>query len=111
MQTVSATSPSIFHYPDFRHGICPIPVPVSSAAIASAEPVSADTVCLHHVEIVPEYRNRGYGTAFLLLLLPALSKEGFQKAVLQVSGDNAAAIALYKKTGFSVTKTLSYYFY
>ena len=78
---------------------------------ASAESVCADTVCLHHVEIVPEYRNRGYGTAFLLLLLPALSKEGFQKAVLQVSGDNAAAIALYKKTGFSVTKTLSYYFY
>lgn len=89
----------------------PFPVPVSSAALPQLNRSVQTRSACHHVEIVPEYRNRGYGTAFLLLLLPALSKEGFQKAVLQVSGDNAAAIALYKKTGFSVTKTLSYYFY
>lgn len=78
---------------------------------ASAEPVSETTVCLHHVEILPEFRNQGCGTAFLRLLLPELAGNGFQKAILQVAGDNAPAIALYKKTGFSVTKTLSYYFY
>lgn len=78
---------------------------------ASAEPVSKTTVCLHHVEILPEFRNQGCGSAFLQLLLPQLAKNGFQKAILQVAGDNAPAIALYKKTGFSVTKTLSYYFY
>ena len=78
---------------------------------ASAEPVSETTVCLHHVEILPEFRNQGCGTAFLQLLLPELAGKGFQKAILQVAGDNAPAIALYKKTGFSVTKTLSYYFY
>lgn len=78
---------------------------------ASAEPVSKTAVCLHHVEILPEFRNQGCGTAFLQLLLPKLAGNGFQKAILQVSGDNAPAIALYKKTGFSVTKTLSYYFY
>lgn len=77
----------------------------------SAEPVSETTVCLHHVEILPEFRNQGCGTAFLQLLLPQLAKNGFRKAILQVAGDNAPAIALYKKTGFSVTKTLSYYFY
>ena len=78
---------------------------------ASAEPVSKTTVCLHHVEILPEFRNQGCGTAFLQLLLPELAGKGFQKAILQVAGDNAPAITLYKKTGFSVTKTLSYYFY
>lgn len=78
---------------------------------ASAEPVSETTVCLHHVEILPEFRNQGCGTAFLCLLLPSLSENGFRKVILQVAGDNAPAMALYKKTGFSVTKTLSYYFY
>ena len=78
---------------------------------AFAEPVSETAVCLHHVEILPEFRNQGCGTAFLQLLLPQLAKNGFQKAILQVAGDNAPAIALYKKTGFSVTKTLSYFFY
>ena len=78
---------------------------------ASAELVSETTICLHHVEILPEFRNQGCGTAFLQLLLPELAEHGFQKAILQVAGDNAPAIALYKKTGFSVTKTLSYYFY
>lgn len=77
----------------------------------SAEPVSKTTVCLHHVEILPKFRNQGCGTVFLQLLLPELARKGFQKAILQVAGDNAPAIALYKKTGFSITKTLSYYFY
>lgn len=77
----------------------------------STEPVSDTTVCLHHVEILPEFRNQGCGTAFFQLLLPQLAKNGFQKAILQVAGDNAPAIALYKKTGFSITKTLLYYFY
>ena len=78
---------------------------------ASAEPVSETAVCLHHVEILPELRNQGCGTAFLHLLLPKLAGNGIQKVILQVAGDNAPAIALYKKTGFSVTKTLSYFFY
>ncbi len=78
---------------------------------AFAEPVSETTVCLHHVEILPEFRNQGCGTAFLQLLLPKLAGNGFQKVILQVAGDNEPALALYKKTGFSVTKTLSYFFY
>lgn len=78
---------------------------------AFAEPVSEGTVCLHHVEILPKYRHQGFGTVFFTLLLPALASQGFQTAILQVAGDNMPAIALYKKTGFSVTKTLSYYFY
>ena len=90
-------------YTLFRSGIL--------CGTTSAEPVSQTTVCLHHVEVLPEFRNQGCGTAFLQLLLPDLAQKGFKKVILQVAGDNAPAIALYKKTGFSVTKTLSYYFY
>ena len=99
----SLTRTSETEYTLFRSGIL--------CGTTSAEPVSQTTVCLHHVEVLPEFRNQGCGTAFLQLLLPDLAQKGFKKVILQVAGDNAPAIALYKKTGFSVTKTLSYYFY
>ncbi len=102
-QAFSITQVSNNEYALFHSGIC--------CGSASVEPVSKTTLCLHHVEILPEFRNQGFGTAFLQLLLPALSSRGVQKVILHVTGDNAAALALYKKTGFSVTKTLSYYFY
>ena len=78
---------------------------------SSAEPVSADTVCLPSCRNCPEYRNQGYGTAFLLLLLPDLAKEGFQKVLSRYPEIMLPPLHCTKKTGFSVTKTLSYYFY
>jgi len=74
-------------------------------------PLSPESVCLHHVEICPALRGRGLGTAMVRLLLERLSGEGISHVVLHVSGDNAPAVALYKKTGFCITKTLSYYLY
>lgn len=74
-------------------------------------PVSASCVCLHHVEIAASYRRKGYGTRFMALLLPRLAQAGIRKILLQVSGDNPAALALYKKTGFRLTETLSFYSY
>jgi ribosomal protein S18 acetylase RimI-like enzyme len=44
-------------------------------------------------------------------LFALLAAAGIKKVILQVSGDNAAALALYKKTGFRITETLSYYLY
>ncbi|MDD3252577.1 MAG: GNAT family N-acetyltransferase [Lachnospiraceae bacterium] len=73
--------------------------------------VSARCVCLHDVEITPELRGQGFGTRLLALLFSALSEAGIQKILLQVSGDNHAAMALYKKAGFRITETLSYYLY
>lgn len=72
-------------------------------------PVSDECVCLHHVEILPHFRGLGYGTSMLSLLLPRLFREGIRKVLLQVTDDNAPAMALYKKTGFRITETLSYY--
>lgn len=73
--------------------------------------VSEGCVCLHHLEIAEPLRQKGYGSSFLSLLLPRIAEGGFHKIILQVSGDNPAAVALYKKTGFRITETLSYYCY
>ena len=36
---------------------------------------------------------------------------GIRTLTLQVSGQNLGALALYKKTGFRIRDTLSYYLY
>ncbi len=78
---------------------------------ARTEHLPDSAVCLHHVEIIPELRRQGCGTAFLLLLLPQLKRQGVRRVILHVSGVNQAALSLYRKTGFAVTQTLSYYLY
>lgn len=73
--------------------------------------VSEECVCLHHVEVEEHLRGLGFGTAMLCVLLPRLFQEGIRKVILQVSENNAPAMALYKKTGFRITETLSCYLY
>lgn len=84
------------------------PVSGSADAVSSG---SASCVCLHHVEVLPQYRRQGCGTALMELLLARLARDGFRRVILQISGDNEAALSLYKKTGFRITETLSYYLY
>lgn len=73
--------------------------------------IADSCVCLHHVEILPQFRRQGCGTALMKLLFSALQEKSIRRVILQVSGDNEAALALYKKTGFRITETLSYYLY
>lgn len=72
---------------------------------------SGSACCLHRVLVPEPLRGQGYGSLLLSTLLGELSRKGIKKAVLQVSGDNAPALALYRKTGFRITETLSYYLY
>lgn len=72
---------------------------------------SDDCVCLHHVEILSEFRGQGYGTRLMQQLLDALQNSRIHRVILQVSGDNTAAITLYKNQGFRITETLSFYLY
>ncbi len=101
---------------DFRSG------PVSVSFFLSPEeelpvgtlqtyPASAGSVCLHHVEIASEYRGRGIGTKMIRLLCEKLEEAGIAKVLLQVSAENAPALAMYQKTGFRITETLLYYLY
>lgn len=63
-------------------------------------------------EIKENLRNQGRGTACLHLFLNELFKlPGFERLLLQVSGQNHSAMALYKKAGFRIIESLSYYIY
>ena len=64
---------------------------------------------LYGFEVKETCRGKGYGTNFLQTVLTMLSSEN--KILLQVSGDNAPALALYKKTGFRISETLCCYLY
>lgn len=83
----------------------------TACGTCQTSPVSDSCVCLHHVEILPQFRRQGCGTALIQMLLSSLYQNGIRRVILQVSGDNTAALALYKKTGFRITETLSYYLY
>lgn len=85
--------------------------PSSPAGSCLTWPVSSSCLCLHHVEISPSLRGQGLGTRMLGQLLSHLRLNGISRIILQVSGDNSAALSLYKKTGFRITETLSYYLY
>lgn len=68
-------------------------------------------ICLHHVEVPTEFRGKGYGTILLQALICSLQSSGIRHILLQVSGDNLPALALYRKQGFRITETLSFYLY
>jgi ribosomal protein S18 acetylase RimI-like enzyme len=86
-------------------------LPGASSAACCMLSARGDTVYLYGLEVSQALRRRGIGTAFLAALLPVLKARGFRTLKLQVSGENDAALRLYKKTGFLITETLSYYLY
>lgn len=86
-------------------------LPVASCALTITRQNGRTSCCIHHVLVPESLRNNGYGTLFLKALLPQLKQQGISRFLLQVSGSNLPAIALYKKTGFRITETLSYYLY
>lgn len=73
--------------------------------------ITPHQVFLHQVLISPEYQGQGYGRDLILLLLKQLPAHMVTTILLQVSGNNPAAFSLYQKTGFRITRTLSYYCY
>lgn len=76
---------------------------------------SGDSACFYGFEIETSLRGRGLGREALLLTLSLLADKncGFscRRMYLHVSGTNLPAVSLYKKTGFCICKTLSYYLY
>lgn len=67
--------------------------------------------CIYQVLVPEVLRNRGWGFRFLTALISCLIQKKVRHFLLQVSGDNLPAMALYKKTGFRITETLWYYLY
>ena len=88
-----------------------IPLCFTSPEVICFLAPQGESVYLYSLQVLPELRNRHLGTAFLSALLPRLAKKGFKSIKLQVSSENLPAMALYKKTGFYITQTLSFYEY
>ena len=62
-----------------------------------------DELQIGAVAVMPDQRRRGYGEQVLTTLLRAARQRGAINATLEVSGSNAAAQALYRRSGFTTT--------
>lgn len=68
-----------------------------------------DMAYLSGFGILPDCRNRGYGTFFLGELERILTGQSFSRLTLQVSSQNKTALSLYRKDGFRELEALRYY--
>jgi ribosomal protein S18 acetylase RimI-like enzyme len=60
----------------------------------------ADSAWLISMWVAPEARRRGIGEALIEVVVAWAEANGIHRLLLDVADDNAAAIALYAKTGF-----------
>lgn len=57
-------------------------------------------VWLYGIEVLNEYRGKGYGKKLMLALLAECANRGVKRVLLLVSNDNIIAKDLYEKLGF-----------
>jgi GNAT superfamily N-acetyltransferase len=58
---------------------------------------------LYDINVFAPFRRRGYGAAILAAVEQHIAREGKTALGLNVVGDNEAAIALYRRSGYDVT--------
>jgi len=63
---------------------------------------SAGSAWLYDINVFEPHQRRGYGTAILAAVEDLAAAEGLTALGLNVVGDNAAAIALYRRSGYDV---------
>ncbi|MBT0955886.1 ribosomal protein S18-alanine N-acetyltransferase [Alphaproteobacteria bacterium KMM 3653] len=63
------------------------------------------------IAIDPAHQGRGHGTALLRALLETLQDRGAATCFLEVSAENAPALALYAQNGFAQTGRRSGYYH
>ncbi|QUQ63474.1 GNAT family N-acetyltransferase [Kutzneria sp. CA-103260] len=64
---------------------------------------TASAAWLYDINVFPPYRRLGYGSAILAAAEALVAREGRTALGLNVVGDNEAAIALYRRSGYEVT--------
>jgi ribosomal-protein-alanine N-acetyltransferase len=62
------------------------------------------------VAILPEYRRKGLGHAILAEALKGMREYNVKEGYLEVRVSNQPAIDLYRKLGFSISKTSRHYY-
>jgi ribosomal protein S18 acetylase RimI-like enzyme len=55
-----------------------------------------------HINLLPEYQNKGYGTELINALTQRLMVKGIKGVMLMASKENTGAIRFYKRNGFKV---------
>ena len=81
---------------------------VSSVLSSSAEAeMKSDAIELTYIGAAADQRNMGLGKVLLNTFIEMSRETGYRSVVLSVEKDNEAAIALYQKVGFKITKTFS----
>jgi ribosomal protein S18 acetylase RimI-like enzyme len=58
---------------------------------------------------IPEFRSKGFAKEIFQFSIPILRSKGVKQYILEVLQNNAKAISLYKKTGFSITREYNYF--
>ena len=61
---------------------------------------------VQNVGVVPECRGLGLGRALLARALVGFAGRGYRRVYLEVTADNAAALAVYRSLGFRPVRTL-----
>ncbi|MCL4340392.1 MAG: GNAT family N-acetyltransferase [Thaumarchaeota archaeon] len=62
------------------------------------------------VAVLEDYRRKGIGRSLIELSIAAMKKRGCKEIFLEVRISNDEAINLYKKLGFTITKTIGGYY-
>ncbi|MDG6930221.1 MAG: ribosomal protein S18-alanine N-acetyltransferase [Nitrososphaerota archaeon] len=62
------------------------------------------------IAVIEEHRNKGLGTALLQESMNKMKENGCSEIYLEVRITNEPALKLYKKLGFSIIRTISYYY-
>ncbi|MCQ2519573.1 MAG: GNAT family N-acetyltransferase [Lachnospiraceae bacterium] len=73
--------------------------------------IDENIIATENVFTVRKFQGRGYGTAILSKVLADFAAEGKKKARLTVYGDDNAAVSLYLKMGYKITKVLQEFSY
>lgn len=68
-----------------------------------------DDVSIFGFGIVPEYRNQGYGSELLHLIVESLRQRGKNKITIEVNSNNIHAFKLYQTFGFKIKTAFEYY--
>jgi ribosomal protein S18 acetylase RimI-like enzyme len=61
---------------------------------------------IQNVGVIPSYRGIGLGRALVSHALAGFAQAGLERAYLEVTAENAAAVQLYRDVGFRRSKTL-----
>ena len=83
-------------------------VTVATEHASGSAVLDGDWLCLHGLSVDPEHRRRGLATAVLAELVEWGAERGARTAWLHVETDNAPALALYERLGFSEHHAVRY---